>query len=338
MPIQFRREEITTTFLDPGTGFSPATHHMEFRYDPLTQRRVRLAHMGAISPLPLDLSSYENAGFCPFCPSHRENVTPKFLPEFLPQGRLAQGEALLVPNISPYDQYSALVIMSQGHILPLEDLTITRLTDSLDLACWLLSAIREKEKGLLYEYLGWNYMPPSGGALIHPHLQVLAGHTPPDPSELEGALDFIKRTARGYYQAYVEKEIQIGERYLGHVGEGHWLSAFAPFGVLGEYMCVFPSVYSVKDFTPEHRRDFASGLQKLFQFFKAEGIFSFNVAFLFGPPDQKFYPVHMRIIPRTFLNTKECAGDANMLQMLLQNPLCTIWPEDTCKRAKPFFL
>ncbi len=337
MAIQFVKKGIKNTFLDPRKDFSPITQEMEMRLDPLTGKRVRLAHFGSIKPQPLDLDSYKNPGFCPFCPPQRDKITPKFLPELISQGRLSQGEALLTPNISPYDDYSALVIMSKEHVLSLEDLSFEILNDSLEVACQFLGIVKEKEPHLPYHYLGWNYMPPSGGGLVHPHIQVFASHTPPNPLEIEGAVRFLKKTTKNFYHAYIEREKEKKERYIGQVGKTHWLSAFAPAGVLGEYICVLPSVYTIEDFTPECRKDLIEGLLKLFKCFIKEGIYSFNAAFLFGPAEQSFYPLHVRIIPRTFLNTQQFPPDANFLQMLLQEPLCVVWPEDVCENAKVFF-
>ncbi|MHB1256322.1 MAG: hypothetical protein ACYCXI_08930, partial [Dethiobacteraceae bacterium] len=54
MSIIFRRETVMATLLDPRKDFAPVKHEMEFRYDPLTGRSTRLAHLGAIKPQPLD--------------------------------------------------------------------------------------------------------------------------------------------------------------------------------------------------------------------------------------------------------------------------------------------
>lgn len=337
MPVKLTKREISNTFLDPRKDFSPVVHKMEFRYDPLTGKQVRLVHFGAIKPQPLDLDSYKNPRFCPFCFPHRETITPKFLPSIISKGRLSQGEALLVPNISPYDDYSGVVIMSEEHVLSLADLTPERFKDALDLAWDFLLILKEKEPELPYHYIGWNYMPPSGGGLVHPHLQVFASHSPPHRLEMEKAADFMKETGKNFFQEYIATEKERDERYIGQVGESHWLSAFAPVGVLGEYLCIFPDVHTVADLTISRRQDLAAGLLKLRQVFQDRGVFSFNAAFFFGSPGQDSYPLFIRIIPRSFLNTHQYPPDFNFLQTLMQSPFCVTWPEEICREARQVF-
>ena len=73
------------------------------------------------------LAANTRAG-CPFCPEQVNRVTPRFAPEFLQDfdaagssaidGRLQRGEATLFPNLFPYDDISAIAVMSQAHTLP----------------------------------------------------------------------------------------------------------------------------------------------------------------------------------------------------------------------------
>jgi len=88
------------------------------------------------------------------------------------------GEACLFPNAFPYDQNNNVAILSSRHFIGLES------TDSGDDArrlCRLprlFSPRRRMNLGYKYCSINWNYMPPAGGGLIHPHLQTIAGHKP----------------------------------------------------------------------------------------------------------------------------------------------------------------
>jgi hypothetical protein len=79
-----------------------------------------IAHLGAIAPLPLNLTELNQEDLrarCPFCPHSREQVTPKFLPDLIPEGRLGRGEALVIPNIAPYDSISAVTVVTRQHFV-----------------------------------------------------------------------------------------------------------------------------------------------------------------------------------------------------------------------------
>ncbi len=115
--IHFQIIESASTFLDPRRDFAPVTESFQVRFDPLTGRTGHFSHFGAIKPQPLDMDKYTDPqikGFCPFCREQKNRATPKFTPEVLPEGRLARGEALLVPNLFPYDIYSAVLSEHEG--------------------------------------------------------------------------------------------------------------------------------------------------------------------------------------------------------------------------------
>ncbi len=113
--LSFAASEVESVRLDPGQHFRRDTVLFEVRRDPITGSSARLAHLGAIHPEPLDLAIYsrpEVKGFCPFCPPHRDTLTPQFPPGPITEGRMVCGEALLVPNLYPYDVHSTVCIMT----------------------------------------------------------------------------------------------------------------------------------------------------------------------------------------------------------------------------------
>ena len=178
--ISFKKFDVESTFLDP-PGFSADIGKNQVRLDPLTGRTGHYSHFGAITPQQLDLEKYlEQQGkeFCPFCSALREELTPKFPGEIIPEGRLARGEALLVPNLHPYDVYSSVCIMTRGHVVPLAQFSYEHLHDSFSLGFDFLKRVKAIDPSLPYQIMGWNYMPPSGGGLIHPHQQYFATGNP----------------------------------------------------------------------------------------------------------------------------------------------------------------
>jgi UDPglucose--hexose-1-phosphate uridylyltransferase len=341
-PIHFEIREGKGTFLDPRKGFEPFTEKFQVRVDPLTGRTGHFSHFGAIKPQKLDLDYYrrpEVKGFCPFCPETRDKVTPKFPEHVMVEGRARKNEALLIPNLYPYDEYSGVIIMTDEHVAPLDELTERRLTDTFALGVEFLKKARAHNEAPPYPVITWNYMPPSGGGLVHPHQQCFATSYPGNQymDELRASERFYAKQRMNYWSALVDEEQRIGKRYMGSLGSSHWLASFVSLGILGEVMGVFPDVFSIDDFAETHTQALVSGLLRVFSYYRANDIYSFNAALFFGPPEQNYFATHFRIIPRTFLNMRDFASDSNFLQMLLGEPVSVVMPEDVCDAAKQHF-
>lgn len=340
--IEHRIIESESTFLDPRKGFSPATIRFQVRYDPLTGRTCHFSHFGAIRSQKLDLDRYHHAdvkGFCPFCPEKREKATPRFSPDVVPEGRLARGEALLVPNLFPYDIHSGVVIMTDDHVVPLSGFTGDRLRDAISLGIDFLRNIADLDPSLPYHLMTWNYMPPSGGGLVHPHQQYFATAFPGNQfmDELAASKRFSHEHNQNYWHNLVNLEAEKGERYICQRGRGHWLAPFTSLGLLGEIMCVFPGVFSIRDLTDTDMDDLVYGLLRVFRFYEESGIFSFNASLSLGPAGQDHFCSFFRIVPRTFLNMRDFAPDLNFFQAVLSEPVCVVLPEDLCRDIKPYF-
>ena len=181
------------------------------RFDPLTGKSCHFSHFGAIKPQKLPLSDYEKSeikGFCPFCPDRRDKITPKFLSRILPEGRMTRGEAMLVPNLFPYDVHSGVIIMTNDHVTPLEKLTAQRVSDAFSIGVEFLKKIWSLDPSLPYHLIMWNYMPPSGGGLVHPHQQCSATEHPGNlyMDELSSSKRFYDAYGVNYWQEYVAEE------------------------------------------------------------------------------------------------------------------------------------
>ena len=340
--ISFRILESESTFLDPRKKFMPETEQFQVRFDPLTNRSGHFCHFGAIKPqrLPLDLYAMpETKGFCPFCPENRKTVTPKFISGILPEGRLEKNQALLFPNLFPYDIYSAVMIMTEEHVVSLKGFTEEILKDAFSLGIEFFRRIKTIDPFLPYHIMTWNYMPPSGGGFVHPHQQYFATACPGNrfTDELIASEKFYKTHGANYWNELIREEKRLNERYIGSDGDSAWLSSFVSTGIFGEIECIFPGVFSVETFTDTHIDELVRGLLKIFKYYSDKDIYSFNASLTFGPEDQGYFPCHFRIIARTFLNTREYASDMNFFQSLLAEPLCVFLPEELCKELKKYF-
>lgn len=341
-PIEFRRVEAKSVFLDPRKEYQLAEGKLQVRYDPLTRRTGHFARFGTIKPEKVPIETYSKSGvkgFCPFCSELRYKATPKFPEYVLPHGRLSKGQALLIPNLYPYDIYSAVTVMTVQHVVPLEKLEGKILSDSFSVGVAFLKRIKAVDPSLPYHLMDWNYMPPSGGGLVHPHQQCFATGFPGNQvmDEMRCSAEFHREHGKNYWKELIRVEQRIGERYLGSIGSSHWVTSFVSLGVLGEIMCIFPDVYTISDFDDTHIQEMVSGIRSIFSYCVDSDISSFNTALFFGPENQDFFSAHFRIIPRTFLNTRHFASDLCFYQALHQEPVCVVLPEVLCQEVRAYF-
>ncbi len=186
MPIRFERRQKIARYLDPRIDFQERTIACEMRRDPLTGCSGRVAHGLGFHLHPLDVAPLVAASqpSCPFCPDQLFQVTPRFPAEIVPEGRLQLGEAVLFPNLVPYDEHSAVTVMSQQHYVPLGKFTQTQLFQAFRVSQDYLRYAQQHPR-TTYALVFWNYFPASGGTQIHPHLQVFATDAPGNTLEEE---------------------------------------------------------------------------------------------------------------------------------------------------------
>ena len=340
--IRFESHESESIFLDPRKGFEPTSTQFEVRIDPLTGRTGHFSHFGAITPPKLPIDSYATPavkGFCPFCPENREKRTPRFSDSAPVTGRPAKNEAVLIPNLYPYDIYNGVVIMTDDHVVPLDRLEWKRLHDSFSLGIDFLGKIKTRDDSLPYHVMTWNYMPPSGGGLVHPHQQYFASQFPGNQymDELQASSRFFEANKISFWDELVSVEEHLGERYIAETKGCRWIASYISMGLLGDILSVFPGVHSVEEFTDSHLDGLVEGLLSVFKYYIHAGIYSFNASLYFGPAGQNFFSAHFRIVPRTFLNTRDYASDLNFFQALLGEPVSVVMPETLCRNVKEFF-
>lgn len=340
--ISFRTSHMKSTYLDPRRDFQITEENIQVRFDPLTGRTGHFSHIGAIKTQKLNLEQYEDPRikkFCPFCGEFKNSATPKFTDNAFPEGRVKRGESLLVPNLFPYDIYSAVNIMTEDHVVPLNKFNNEGLLDSFFVGIEFLKVIQLKHPSLPYHLMAWNYMPPSGGGLVHPHQHYFATEYPGNQfmNEFRASREFYEKHQTDYWSELIQEEQKNNLRYIGKIGNSHWLTSFISLGILGEIICIFPDVFYIDDFTDQKIDELTAGLVNIFRFFLDRGIYSFNASLFFGPEGQKFFPAHFRIVPRTFLNTRDYASDVNFFQVLLQEPVSVVMPEDLCKDVRAYF-
>jgi len=331
--MEFASESKQTVILDPARQMARRTIASEIRQDPLTGRTARICHFMALKweKPDFDLLVAGTEGWCPFCPQRVFNVTPCFVEELIPEGRLTDGDMVLFPNIAPYDSLSACATMGSDHFVPMTAFGPQRIARGFKLAQRFFRRVAQSgHPESVYHIINWNYMPPAGSSLIHPHLQVFATASAPNlmRAELEAARAYARANGTCFWDDLVATETASGQRLLGTIGRSTWLGAFAPMGVAGDVVAVVQGVSGTLELTDADFDDLALGLSRVMAGYDRMGIYSFNMNFFTGPAGDDSTRFHLVFSPRTFFNQKLGATDIGALRNLFNETLCMAFPEE----------
>jgi UDPglucose--hexose-1-phosphate uridylyltransferase len=231
------------------------------------------------------------------------------------------------------------VVVSEEHFVPLDGFAVADLRDALLAAQEYLGAVARTDPEARYRFIAWNYMPASGGSLVHAHLQSNAGYFPTDYQRqlLEAAAGYYREKGTNYWSDLIEEEKQAGERYIGRTGGVEWLTAFTPRGRLSDVMAVFPGRASIIELARDDLEDFAAGLLKVFAFIDGLNVASFNMSTYSGFDRDNFW-AHARITPRgSFLYSPIETSDQFYYQVLQDENICIVPPEFAAARLRERF-
>ncbi len=340
--MKFEAHRKDTLLLNPSKGMAPRTLPVEIRKDPLTGRTSRICHFMDLKWAKPDLESLADAtrGKCPFCPETVMNVTPCFPKDLIEEGRMTLEDLVLFPNLAPYDQLGAVATLGGRHFIPMAEIPEETLYKGFILVMAYfrrIHALGHPES--VYPIANWNYMPPAGSSIIHPHLQVFSTSSAPNllRQELEAARAYQKDTGSCFWEDLVRHEETAGQRFLGRIGRTSWMTAFAPMGVAGDVQAVVHGVPCTLDLTDEDLRHLARGLTRLMKAYDALGIYSFNMNFFTGAPGDAFSRFHLLFSPRTYFNQALGTPDAAALRSLFNETLCMAFPEEIHQKILPYF-
>jgi UDPglucose--hexose-1-phosphate uridylyltransferase len=331
--IQYRAVRKVARLHDPRRDFELTEIESQVRYDPLTRDSARICHFAVPKREVPDLAPLVEAStpHCPFCPQAIERITPRYPEVMLPGGRMARGEALLMPNLFPYDDVSAILVMSRAHFLPMHRVPAPIVADALKLARdFIALAAPTLGERPAYGIVTWNYMPPAGASQVHPHMQVIVTDTPGNAlrRELEAEALFAMHYRRPYAEALVESE-RGGERWLAEEGGVAWCVPYCPVGMLGDAQALFLEHGTLTECSDGEIDAFAAFLVRVLAAYARLGFWSFNLSLL---PDaqregSRRHRLAARLLPRFYLNPKLHNSDVAYLQLLLAEKFAMVYPE-----------
>lgn len=340
MSISFKKIESKTRFLNPFKEFSLDEIPFEIRFDPLTGETGRVYDVQYKPPERPDLKQTIQRSkemFCPFCPEALEKSTPLFPKEFIPEGRINEGEATLIPNLVPFDTYAGVSVVSREHYLGIGDLTPDRLKDSFFAALSFVKRVVDFDPQVQFFSVNWNYMPESGSSLVHPHLQVNCGYVPTNHHrvQIEGCTRYLNENGKSFWKDFISAEKKSGERFIAEIGPTFWVMSFVPQTFLPDVWCIFPEHYSLIQLGMGELGSFLQGLSRVLQYFGQKDIPAFNMSIFSHKKDENFR-INARICPR-LLPRPIGNSDRAYLQTLHKESYTVRPPESVCPELREIF-
>lgn len=333
MAIRFERQEKIARYVDPRPDHSEAAISCEIRRDPLTGRSCRVAHALGVRLQAVDFGPLIEASraSCPFCPERVFTVTPRFPADIVPhatEGRIVHGEAVMFPNLAPYDAHSAVAAISHAHYVPMTDFTPALLSDAFA-ACQAYLRDVQRLPGTTYGLVFWNYLPASGGTQIHPHLQLFATDTPGNALEEELAASARYAQAEGhcYWADLLATEERLSERFIARGAHSAWLAGFASQSLLADTLILFPGQRTLTGLPDAALDEFCSGLTQALRALAAQGVYSFNLAFYPSAAARDDFWLHARLSPRVYMAPRVWGTDTSALQHLYGEHFMVQTPE-----------
>lgn len=339
MAISFRKHEEFFTFHDPMQNGDLIDRKTEIRFDPLTGETSRIIFDPGAPFVPKDYSELAKATEgkkCPFCAENVSTITPRFPDELVEGGRFVGKEAVVFPNLFPYSKHNAVVRMSEQHYVRLEEFTEALIADSFKAAHQYIQNVLEFDEKTEYVSVNWNYLPPSGGSILHPHIHVLASELPTNyqATVTTNCHAFYDREGQKYFTSLAAEESELTQRWIGKEGSIDWMHAYAP-----KSHCDFIGVFEAESFielTTANYDDLAKCLLRFFLYFKEVGLESFNASLFIPVNKHAAEQVHFRLIPRMTIGMLE-TSDMNVFNYLHGEPLSLKAPEEVAKAAAKFF-
>lgn len=337
--IAFKRVIQSSIFLNPFTDFSLFEGKLEIRWDPLTHITSRIVYVPTHKLPRFDYTEIITASpktKCPFCPENIDSMVSRFDKRFYGFEGIEIDGVRVIPNILTFDKYCIVAIISKQHFLDINGLIGENcILRGIKALIEVLKIIQKQDRKAKFYSINCNYMPMSGSSILHPHIQAIAGEWPTNYHGilLKESRMFYKKRGVTFWDAFMEKERELNERFIGQIGSTYWYAPFAPKGNI-DIGCLF-SKNSIFEIDTQELSDFAEGLRKTFIYLDGENISGFNLSIFSGIKGEDHFRTNVRIIARRFLPPTN-AADSNYFDKLHAQSVCLFFPEDVTNNIKKY--
>jgi UDPglucose--hexose-1-phosphate uridylyltransferase len=244
---------------------------------------------------------------------------------------------VIFPNAFPYERYNAVCVLCAQHFVPINSFQTRWIFEAL-LACQdYFRILNQKDPKAIHGSINWNFLPLSGAGLVHPHFQLIVQNR---PTRYEGEIikktkTYFRKNHTPFFSDLLFQEEKAGDRYIGRSGQVHWLSAFAPLGVM-EIMALWEKSEPFLTLPGTLLRDFAEGLVRVLNFLGSKNIYSLNMAIYLLLEKQDYFPMLAKIIPRIELPPLK-VSEINYFERLHHEILTFFPPEEVAAEMRDFF-
>ena len=324
------------------TETQPVTVTTRIRIDPLTKHTVRITPRRTDDP-PIDFSNppyrehvAESGPTCPFCPGRIGETTPRFPPEICGEGRFVFAGSILFPNLFPYGRHSAVAVFSPAHFIEIGEFTGNEYRDAFINARGYIERVFTIDPEVRFSAVTQNYLPSSGGTLIHPHLQINIFVTPTNYlRELSDcSARYHTETGRSFWDDLVQKEEALGGRWIARTGPIAWFTPFAPQGQK-EVWAVFEGRSDFREITDNELAILSGGIVSVQRYYRDTGNNSFNLgAYSIAGQDSDY-----RLLVRMVVRTKYipyARNDQSYFEVILGEAATDEFPEKIASDLKKY--
>ena len=344
----FARKFVESSFLSPLKDFSLDKQRIEFRRDTLTGRWCRINVARAKRVRQSTSSEHENNDHielkdfergCFFCPEKVDKDTPKFQKTVIREGRIKIGETVLFPNLFPFAYYHGIAIVTTKHYVGLEEFTKRQLRDTLTAGITFLKKVCKMDSKIRHTTMLWNFLPPSGASIVHPHIQFLGDNYIPTENNriLDVSRNHFRKKGENYWMKLIEEEEKLGERFIGRTGSIAWFSSFVPNGN-NEVNGMVEDCKVLTDLKSSHILNLSNGILKILTAYNHIGVKSFNITTFSAPngEDRKDFNLLFKIVSRPTpdgVYTSDMSGmEALQTERILED-----YPEEVASKIRSYF-
>jgi UDPglucose--hexose-1-phosphate uridylyltransferase len=336
--IEYREERLDGAYFPPGSD-ELAPHHALRRDDPITGWTVRITGKRprdrATEPRGVpDLSeiSARTQESCPFCGDGPTRLTPRFPAAVVPEGRIRRREATLFPNLAPYGRWSGVTTFNADHHVPLGGFSHEDWSAALENCLDLAMRVGDAEPAFQWVAVTQNILPPSGGALFHPHLQVNIDERP--MGYHRQLLDAIHTHPLGHELLdHLAEDARKAGRHIGDSGAWTWFTPFAPLAPW-EVQGIWPATGTVHDLTGDVLCDLVRGVLAVQSWYGARGRNAANLSIFLSLRTP--YAVLVRLNVRSTYHPWY-RSDQSVYEVGLHEPVTDMPPEILAARMRADF-
>ncbi len=323
------------------TSDGEVTHTLEHRRDPLTGRISSIcpdlkekwtSFVGETDRELIQKLADDSASRCPFCQSI-EKVTPAV--SYTPGGRWHINNVWVFPNLYPRSSFEAVITSPDNHFLWLNEFSEEFVYNHLKAGIQCIKDVFKANPSISYAVIGWNYLPPAGASLVHPHMQV-------SMRDIQFNYPaFIEEKSKQYYEenhSNFWEDIICKERLINQLGRVSWITPYAPTG-FNEVWAIVRDTSTFLELESEDLVNLAKGISNTLTFYAETGCSAFNMLFYSGKLNEHtdYFWCGLKLICRANVRPLYLNIDSWYMPRLLWEDIVADTPEELAETVRKYF-